>query len=104
MGLAQEDITAFVPQTAFRDGLAAPLNIQPWAKRYPSEHRELVDLSYAVASYSWRMALRSCDGFRLGGAPDYNRLTRRGMGPWQLPKLPRSPPTRFPTRTREGHG
>ena len=50
LGLVQEDIIAFVPPTALRDGLAAPLNIQPWAKRYLSEHLELVDLTTLPAA------------------------------------------------------
>jgi len=44
MGLVQEDIIAFVQLGTLRDGLPAPLNIQPWAKRYLSDHPELVDL------------------------------------------------------------
>ena len=49
MGLVHEGIIAFVHSTA-RDGLPAPLNIQPWAKRYLSEHLELVDLSALPAA------------------------------------------------------
>src|SRR5260221_2097836 len=35
--------------------------------------------SYAVASYSWRMALRSCGDLRIGGATKYNSY------PWAQP-------------------
>jgi Super-infection exclusion protein B len=48
-GLVQEDIIAPVLPFA-RAGMGAPLNIQPWAKRYLSDHPELVDLPPPAAA------------------------------------------------------
>src|SRR5260221_7836800 len=45
--------------------------------------------SYAVASYSWRMALRSCGDLRIGGATNYNGMARLGITS-SLPQLARA--------------
>ena len=39
----------------------------------------LNSISFAVASYRWRMALRSCDGSRTGEATNYNTTVRHGI-------------------------
>lgn len=59
MGLVNENIIAHV-LPAVHDGLAAPLNIQQWAKDYLIAHPELVDLQSPLAWPSGEQ--RSVDG------------------------------------------
>jgi superinfection exclusion protein B len=44
MELVEEGIITFTQTATLREGLGTPFNMRPWAKRYLSEHPELVDL------------------------------------------------------------